>query len=93
VLAAVAADVQHPATCIISDRGTPISRMEHQLAVAADRQFAGFAIGDTIWEAPLRQFLGATLSDEGVIDAVAENYCAFVEAFVRGSEGMKTLRR
>jgi myo-inositol catabolism protein IolC len=51
------------------------------------------AIGDTIWEAPLRQFLGATLSDEGVIDAVAENYCAFVEAFVRGSEGMKTLRR
>lgn len=93
VLAAVAADVQHPATCIISDRDTPISRIEHRLAVAANREFVGFAIGGTIWEAPLRQFLTGTLSNEGVIDAVAENYGTFVEAFVRGSEGLETLRR
>ena len=93
VLAAVAADVQHPATCIISDRGTPISRMKHRLAVAANRHFVGFAIGGTIWEWPLRRFLAGNLSNEGVIDAVAENYGAFVEAFVRGSDGMKMLSR
>jgi myo-inositol catabolism protein IolC len=93
VLAAVAADVQYPATCIMSDRGTPIGRIEHRLAVAANRQFVGFAIGGTIWEAPLRRFLAGTLSNEGVIDAVAENYGTFVEAFVRGSGGLETPRR
>jgi myo-inositol catabolism protein IolC len=90
-LAAVAADGRHPAACIVVARDAPIDRAEHRFAVAANRQFAGFAVGRTVWEEPLRQFVDGALSNEGVILAVAKTYTALVDSFIRGSQQLTTL--
>jgi len=85
VLAAVAAETDHPAVCIVLGRDAPLSQVEHWLAVGAHCHFVGFAVGRTIWEDPLRQHLAGALSGEGLVDAVAENYSTLVDAFLRAS--------
>jgi myo-inositol catabolism protein IolC len=85
VLAAVAAETDHRAVCIVLGRDAPLSQVEHWLAVGARCDFVGFAVGRTIWEDSLRQHLAGTLSGEGLVDAVAENYSTLVDAFLRAS--------
>jgi myo-inositol catabolism protein IolC len=89
VLAAVAADEAHPATCIVLGRDAPIARVEHWLEVAAEKDFVGFAVGRTNWEDPLRRYLAGTLTSEGLLDAVAKNYSTLVDAFVGASDRLK----
>ena len=86
MLAAVAADGRYPAACMVVGRNAPIGRVEHWLAIAAKRQFVGFAVDRTVWEEPLRRFFAGTLSTEGVIHAVAARYTALVDSFIRGSQ-------
>ena len=89
-LAAVAADGRYPAACMVVGRNAPIDRVEHWFALAANRQFVGFAVDRTVWEEPLQQFFAGTLSNEGVIHAVAATYTALVDSFIRGSQQLTT---
>jgi myo-inositol catabolism protein IolC len=86
VLAAVGAEKDHPAVCIVLGRDAPLRQVEHWLTVGAHCDFVGFAVGRTIWEESLRRHLAGTLSGEGLVDAVAENYSTLVDAFIGGSE-------
>jgi myo-inositol catabolism protein IolC len=90
VLAAVAAETDHPAVCIVLGRDAPLSRVEHWLSVGARCDFVGFAVGRTIWEEPLGRHLAGTLSSEGLVDAVAENYSTLVDAFIGASARLRT---
>jgi myo-inositol catabolism protein IolC len=85
VLAAVAHDAEHPAHCIVLGRNAPIDRVEHWLTVAAHRHFVGFAVGRTIWEEPLRQYLRGTISGDQVIERVADNYSTLVDTYTRAT--------
>jgi myo-inositol catabolism protein IolC len=85
VLAAVAAERVHPAVCIVLGRDAPLSQVQHWLSVGARRDFVGFAVGRTIWEDSLRQHLAGELSNEGLVDAVAENYSTLVDSFIGAS--------
>jgi myo-inositol catabolism protein IolC len=82
VLAAVAAEREHPALCIVLGRDAPIDRVERWLRVGAEKHFVGFAVGRTIWEEPLRRFLGGALSSEELVDVVADNYSTLVDAYI-----------
>jgi myo-inositol catabolism protein IolC len=84
VLAAVAAEHDHPAVCIVLGRDAPLSQVEHWLTVGARCNFVGFAVGRTIWEDALRRHLAGSLSSEGLVDAVAENYSTLVDAYSSG---------
>ncbi len=86
VLRAVASDAVHPAHCIVLGRDAPLDRVEHWLTVAAGQQYVGFAVGRTIWEEPLREFLRGALSDDQVVDAVAATYAALVDTYTRASQ-------
>src|ERR1700677_699284 len=90
VLAAVAAEREHPGQCIVSGRDAPIDEVAHWVTLAAGRRFVGFAVGRTIWEEPAQRLLAGTMSSDGVIDAVAEAYSTLVDAFIRGSERLRT---
>jgi myo-inositol catabolism protein IolC len=84
VIAAVDADPHHPAVCIVLGRNAPLGRVEHWLEVAAGRrQFAGFAVGRTIWEETLRHLLAGSASRDQVIDAVADTYGTLVDTYTR----------
>jgi len=84
VLAAVAADTEHSAVCIVLGRDAPLPRVEHWLDVAvSQRRFAGFAVGRTIWEEPLRQLLDGAASTDHVVDAVADTYSTLVDIYTR----------
>jgi myo-inositol catabolism protein IolC len=84
VVAAAGVERGHPARYMVGGdaRG---DRAQRWLTIAAERQFVGFAVGRSTWEQPLRQSLAGTLSNEGVIDAVAGAYIGFVDAFLHGS--------
>jgi myo-inositol catabolism protein IolC len=84
VLAAVEADPHHPAVCIVLGRNAPLRRVEHWLEVAAGRhQFAGFAVGRTIWEKPVQQLLAGSASRDQVIDVIADTYSTLVDTYTR----------
>jgi myo-inositol catabolism protein IolC len=89
VLAAVAAESDHPAVCIVLGRDAPLNQVEHWLAVGARCDFVGFAVGRTIWEESLRRHLAGSLSSEGLVDAVAENYSTLVDAFIAASARLR----
>ena len=89
VLAAVAAENDHPAVCIVSVGMLP-SMSRALVGRRGPPRFVGFAVGRTIWEEPLRQYLAGTLSSEGLVDAVAENYSTLVDTFIRGSQRLTT---
>jgi myo-inositol catabolism protein IolC len=93
VLAAVAAETNHPAVCIILGRDAPIGHVEHWLTVAAHCGFVGFAVGRTIWEDALQRNLAGTLSNEGLVDTVAENYSTLVDAYIGASPGLRAADR
>ena len=84
VLAAVAAEKEHPAACIVLGRDAPIDRVERWLRVGAQKHFVGFAVGRTIWEEPLGRYLGGTLSGDELIALVADNYTTLVDAYIGG---------
>jgi myo-inositol catabolism protein IolC len=83
VLAAVAADGAHPARCIVLGRDAPVARVEHWLDVAAALPgYAGFAVGRTIWEQPLRAHLAQQISADQLIEQVAGTYRRLIHTYV-----------
>jgi myo-inositol catabolism protein IolC len=82
VLAAVEADPERPAVCIVLGRNAPLERVEHWLEVAAGRhQFAGFAVGRTIWEKPVQQWLAGSDSRDQVIEVIADTYSTLADTY------------
>jgi myo-inositol catabolism protein IolC len=92
VLAVVAADRDHPASCIVLGRDAPLARVEHWLRIAAANPgYAGFAVGRTIWEEPLRAHLAQQLQADQLVDQVAHTYTDLIHAYVnaRGAASTK----
>jgi myo-inositol catabolism protein IolC len=83
VLATVAADRDHPASCIVLGRDAPVERVEHWLRIAAaEPGYSGFAVGRTIWEQPLRAHLAQQIEAEELVDQVAHTYSSLIHAYV-----------
>jgi myo-inositol catabolism protein IolC len=82
VLAAVAADAQHPAACIVLGRDAPLERVEHWLEIAAGQPgYVGFAVGRTIWERPLRDHLAQRISTDEMVEQIATTYRTLISTY------------
>ncbi|HWE31165.1 MAG TPA: DUF2090 domain-containing protein, partial [Polyangia bacterium] len=69
-------------SCIVLGRGASVERVLHWLAVAAPvRGFVGFAVGRTLWEEALRQYVAGTRSRAETRAAIAERYLQLVHAY------------
>jgi myo-inositol catabolism protein IolC len=87
VLATVAAEHDHPAGCIVLGRDAPIDRVESWLRLAAPQPgYAGFAVGRTIWEQPLKDHLAGRLNAEQLNDAVARTYAQLIDTYITAQE-------
>jgi myo-inositol catabolism protein IolC len=80
------AGTDHPAECIVLGRDAPLSRVEHWLEVAAPLHgYAGFAVGRTIWEQPLTDFLGGRAERATAVATIAHHYRTLIETYIRAS--------
>ena len=83
VLATVAADRDHPAGCVVLGCNAPVARVEHWLRIAAaEPGYAGFVVGRTIWEEPLRAHLAKQIEADELADQVASTYDGLIHAYV-----------
>ncbi len=87
VVAVVNGASDHPAVCIVLGRDAPLHRVQRWLRVAAAQpSFAGFAVGRTIWEQPLRRFLAEEISSSDVVDQVAHAYRLLIHTYAEGGD-------
>lgn len=89
VAQARAGDGRDGVRCIVLGAGADAERVTHWLRVAAAVDgYAGFAIGRSIWRAPLRDHLAGTLSREAAAQRIAESYARFADVYesARGSQ-------
>jgi myo-inositol catabolism protein IolC len=72
-----------PADIILLGRDAPAERLDHWIDVAAGVDtFVGFAIGRSIWEDVLRQYISSTIDDDAASTRIAERYMHFVHRWV-----------
>jgi myo-inositol catabolism protein IolC len=70
--------------CILLGAGATTERVEHWLSqVATVEGFQGFAIGRSIWAAPLRAWHEGTLDRDGAVERIAGAYAHVVGAYER----------
>jgi 5-dehydro-2-deoxygluconokinase len=70
-------------SCIVLGRGASFDRVLRWLAIAAPVPgFIGFAVGRTLWEEALKQFVAGTLSRGETRTAIADRYLQMVHAYV-----------
>jgi myo-inositol catabolism protein IolC len=82
VLRAVAAEAAWPAECIVLGRNAPMEQVEHWLDVAAPLPgFAGFAVGRSIWEEALKDFLAGHVERNQAADVIADRYRRLIEEY------------
>jgi myo-inositol catabolism protein IolC len=82
VLEAVAADVTHPAECIVLGRNAPMSRVAHWINVAAPLPgYAGFAVGRTIWEQALLDLIGGKIARAEASSVISARYRNLVDLY------------
>ncbi|CAN5152577.1 hypothetical protein BH09ACT2_BH09ACT2_15270 [soil metagenome] len=82
VVASAQRDGRSGVSCIVLGRDASQPRLDHWLGVAsAVEGFRGFAIGRSIWEAPLADHLAGTASESQLVQRVADNYTHFVHAW------------
>jgi myo-inositol catabolism protein IolC len=68
--------------CIVLGRDAPADQLDHWLRIAAATDgFIGFAIGRSIWEAPLTGQLADKLDENEAVDRIADNYLHFCETY------------
>jgi myo-inositol catabolism protein IolC len=73
--------------CMVLGAGAGEERVVRWLRVAAATDgFCGFAIGRSIWRAPLEAHLRGQLSREAAVEKIAGSYLAYVDAYERASE-------
>ncbi|HXW38476.1 MAG TPA: DUF2090 domain-containing protein, partial [Acidimicrobiales bacterium] len=69
--------------CIVLGRGADEGQVLQWLKIAAGVEgFDGFAVGRTIWEGPLRAFVGGTLSRQDAATAIADHYVETTNGFI-----------
>jgi len=70
------------AGCLVLGRGADPALVEQWVRVAAlAGGFAGFAVGRTIWTAPLGELLSRRIDREEAVAQIASGYLAIAEAF------------
>ena len=68
--------------CVVLGRGADAGQVERWLrAGALVPGYVGFAIGRSIFNAPLKAWLRGTLDRAGAVEAIAGNYQRFVEVY------------
>ena len=70
--------------CILLGAGASTDRVEHWLAQTATVEgFQGFAIGRSIWAAPLHAWHEGVVDRDGAIERIADAYAHFVGVYER----------
>jgi myo-inositol catabolism protein IolC len=83
IVAAAQAGGRSGVRCIVLGRDAPEDRLDHWLQVAAPVPgFVGFAIGRSIWEAPLMEHEAGRLGADEAVRRIAKNYVHFANAFI-----------
>jgi 5-dehydro-2-deoxygluconokinase len=73
--------------CIVLGAGASQERVDHWLRVAAATDgFVGFAIGRSIWRAPLRAMLGGEHDRATAAERIARGYLRFVDVYRGGAD-------
>jgi myo-inositol catabolism protein IolC len=68
--------------CVLLGRGADDDKVDHWLRQAAPVEgFVGFAIGRSIWGAPLKQFLDGSLDRDAAAEQIGRNYTRFVRVY------------
>lgn len=84
VAQAVRAGGRDSSGCVVLGRGENEPRVRHWLTTAAGTPgFLGFAVGRSIFAAPLVAVRSGKLSAEAAQDQIAEKFCRLVETFDR----------
>ncbi len=82
VLDAVVHAGEPVAECIVLGRNAPLSQVEHWIDVAAPLTgYVGFAVGRTIWEAPLQSTLRGHSSRDDAVKAIGRNYRKLIDEY------------
>jgi myo-inositol catabolism protein IolC len=83
VLAAVGRYGEPHTECIVLGRNAPLSGVEHWIEVAAPLPgFVGFAVGRTIWEAPLQLMISGESSRDAAVAAIAQRYRELIDTYI-----------
>jgi myo-inositol catabolism protein IolC len=83
VLDAVRATGSPPSSCIVLGRDAPRRQVDHWLTVAAPLEdYAGFAIGRSIWEEPIADHLAGRTGRDTAEARIAERYSHFIERYL-----------
>ncbi len=83
VLRTACGDADHPAQCIVLGRDAPIARVEHWIEVAAPIEgFVGFAVGRSIWEHALGDFLGGRIDRPAAVTTIARRYRVLIDTYL-----------
>jgi myo-inositol catabolism protein IolC len=71
--------------CVLLGRGADNDKVDHWLYQAAEAEgFIGFAIGRSIWSAPLKAYLDGSLDRAAAAAQIAANYTRFIEVWRQG---------
>ncbi|UFS59190.1 2-deoxy-5-keto-D-gluconate 6-phosphate aldolase domain-containing protein [Subtercola endophyticus] len=82
VVATARQDGRASVSCIVLGRDAPADRLDHWLSVAAGVDgFRGFAIGRSIWEAPLTAHLAGLIGPHELVDRVATTFTHFADLY------------
>lgn len=69
-------------TCVVLGRGADDNKVDHWLRTAAPVEgFTGFAIGRSIWSAPLKAYVAGELEREAAAAKIAQNYTRFIQVY------------
>jgi len=69
--------------CIVLGRGADEPQVIEWLCIAASVSgFDGFAVGRTLWEQPLRDWIAGTIDRSAAVDQIAARYLETVSGFV-----------
>lgn len=76
-----------PSCCIVLGRNAPVDQVDRWLDVAGSLQgFAGFAVGRSIWQDPLSDYLGGRADRDTTESSIAERYSGFIDRYLSAEE-------
>jgi myo-inositol catabolism protein IolC len=83
VLAAIKASADQDSACIVLGRNAPTRQVDHWLDVAAPLPgYVGFAVGRSIWDEALSDYLAGRLDRGAAERRIASNYEHFIKRYL-----------